>query len=299
MTENPVALLGVGKMGAAFVDRWRAAGRPVVAWNRSPAAAEALAGEGVIAAGSVAEAAGSAPVVVTMLIDGGALRSVLIDQGGLAAMRPGSVLVDLSTVDVASSEAVAEVAAEHGIAFVRGAVSGTAGVVRAGSASLLLSGPADAISRAAGTLDDLTRAHVVLGDGEQARVVKIAINSMVGVSVQMLAEATVLAEASGVSREAFLDALDGSVLASTFLGYKGAQLRARDYAPTFRTVNMRKDLNLATGHGEAVGVPLPLVGEVTDKLTEAISAGYADDDFISLYFVQQRDSGREPDLPGH
>jgi 3-hydroxyisobutyrate dehydrogenase-like beta-hydroxyacid dehydrogenase len=297
MTIDAVALLGAGKMGAALVDRWAEAGRPVRIWNRSAAGAQALVRDGVTASPTVADAVAGCAVVVTSLTDGPALVSVLLEQGGLDALEPGVTLVDLSTVDVASSEAVAEAASDRGIGYVRGAVSGSPLVVRSGAASLLLSGPVDAIARAHPALADVAASHHVLGAGEQARVVKIAVNSMLGATMQLLAEATVLVEAAGVDRDAFLDALDGTVMASRFVSYKGAALRAHDYTATFRTADMRKDLDLAVSLGQEGGIPLPVASAVLARLDEAVAHGYADDDFLSLVCVQQAVSGRPIDLP--
>lgn len=296
MTSNEVALLGVGKMGAAIVDRWTAAGRPVVLWNRTRAAADALAGGTVRVADSVAEAVSGVDVVVTMLTNGNALRAVLLDAGGIAAMKDGATLVDLSTVDVPSSQAIAEAAAARNIRYVRGAVSGTPPVVRAGNASLLLSGPADALEAAAPVLNDITTAHAVVGSAEEARVVKIAVNSMLGGTMQMLAEAVAMAEASGVDRQVFLDALDGTVISSRFVSYKGAALRAKDYAPTFTTADMKKDMTLAREQGDAVGVPMSIASSVLDSLSAAIEAGYGADDFLSLLCVVQDRAGQPVDL---
>ena len=266
MSSPAVALLGAGKMGAAFVDRWSAAGRPVVVWNRTPQAARSLERAGVQAVDSLAEAVGGADVVVTMLTHGEALTSVLLEQGALEAMKTGSTLVDLSTVDVASSERIASAAESLGVRYLRGAVSGTPPVVRAGNAALLLSGPADAIDAAAPVLDDITTAHSVVGDSEQARVVKIAVNSMLGGTMQLLAEATVMAEAAGVDRSVFLDALDSTVMASRFVSYKGAALRTRDYAPTFTTSDMKKDMTLAADLAQSNGVATPVGSAVLTQL---------------------------------
>ena len=296
MATSSVTLLGVGKMGAAFVDRWTAAGRPVVLWNRTISAAEALSGPLVSVAGTPDAAAASSPVVVTMVMNGAALRTVLIDHGALAAMAPGSVLVDLSTVDVESSEEIAAAAASAGIAYVRGAVSGTPPVVRGGNAALLLSGTADAIALAQPVLDELAPQHAVVGEGEQARVVKIAINAMLGGTMQLLAEAVAVAEASGVPRETFLDAVDVSVLGSRFIAYKGAALRQRDYTPTFSTSGMKKDLALATEQAARVGTRLPLADVVLAQLSKAVESGYADDDFLSLMCLQQETGGVTKDM---
>ena len=104
-------------------------------------------------------------------------------------------------------------------------------------------------------------------------------------------------EAAGVERAAFLDALDGTVMASRFVSYKGAALRQRDYAATFRTADMRKDLDLAVSLGAAARIPLPVASAVLGRLDQAVDAGYADDDFLSLVCMQQVASGRPADLP--
>ncbi len=296
MTSPEVTLLGTGRMGAALVARWSAAGRPVVVWNRTPHTAQALEAYGVRAASSLSEAVDGAEVVVTMLLDGAALTSVLLDHGAVGAMPRGATLVDLSTVDVESSERIATAAHERGVKYLRGAVSGTAAVVRSGAASLLLSGPADALATATPVLDDITAAHTVVGDAEQARVVKIAVNSMLGGTMQLLAEATVLAEAAGVDRTVFLDALDSTVLGSRFLSYKGAALRARDYTPTFTTSDMVKDMTLATELAQAHGVPVPAGSAVRAQLAAAVDAGYARVDFLSVFCLEQAGSGAAVDL---
>jgi len=296
MSSPAVALLGAGKMGAAFVDRWSAAGRSVIVWNRTPQAARSLERSGVRAVDSLADAVGGADVVVTMLTHGEALTSVLVEHGGLDAMRTGATLVDLSTVDVASSQRIAAAAEERGVTYLRGAVSGTPPVVRGGNAALLLSGPTDAIDAATPVLNDITTAHSVVGDSEQARVVKIAVNSMLGGTTQLLAEATVMAEAAGVDRTVFLDALDSTVMASRFVSYKGAALRTRDYAPTFTTSDMKKDMTLAADLAQSHGVATPVGSVVLTQLATAIAAGYGPDDFLSLFCVEQVESGQPADL---
>lgn len=292
-----VTLLGTGKMGAAFVDRWLQAGREVVVWNRNPASAHALAGAGVKVEATARDAAQSSPVVVSMLTNGPAVIAVLLDSGALAAMPLGSVLVDLSTIDVASSVEVARAAVQQGVHYLRGGVSGTPAVVRSGNAALLLSGPPAALAAASDVMNELAVAQTVVGDADEARVVKIAVNSMLGGTMQLLAEATALSEANGVDRGVFLDALDHSVMASRFVAYKGAALRSRDYAATFTTADLQKDIELAARTAADSGVTLPVGSVVLARVSDAVAAGYGAHDFLSLYCTQQRDSGLGVDLP--
>lgn len=291
-----IALLGVGKMGQALLDCWSGAGRQVAAWNRSPVELlDEVTSANLEWVDTPADATAEADVVFTMLTDGHAVASVLLDQGALAAMSPGQVLVDLSTVDVDSSAAVAAEANRLGIGYVRGAVSGTPAVTRAGGSSLLLSGDPVAYEKARPYLDDITERQVFLGTGEEAKVVKIAVNGMLAGTMQLIAEATNLAEASGVPREVFLEALKGTVVASTFTGYKSAALVKRDYQATFTTQDMRKDVQLVCDLARQHGVSAPIAGIALSALDEAIESGFAGDDFLSLHRVVQKHSGMPVD----
>jgi 3-hydroxyisobutyrate dehydrogenase-like beta-hydroxyacid dehydrogenase len=295
MATSDVALLGTGKMGTALVGRWVDAGRTVTVWNRTPERARALAGPHVHVETDLASAARSAPVVVSILTDGEALRHVLLDLGAVAAMPEGSTLVDLSTVDVASSRAVSAAAAERGVRYVRGGVSGTAAVVGSGAAGLLLSATRDALDAARPVLDDVTTRQVVVGEDEEARVVKLAVNMLLAGTTQVLAEAVVMAEASGVPRETVLDAMDSTVMSSKFLSYKGGALRSRDYATTFRTDDLRKDVRLALEQAASVGVTMPVMDGVHAQLDAACDRGWADDDFLVLTRLVQQQAGRPVD----
>jgi 3-hydroxyisobutyrate dehydrogenase-like beta-hydroxyacid dehydrogenase len=295
---DTVTLLGVGKMGAAFVERWRSAGREVVLWNRTASAAQALEGDGVRVASSARAAAEGSNFVVTMLTNGDALRSVVIEGGVLDAMSPGATLIDLSTIDAPSSATVAVQTALRGVLYVRGGVSGTPAVVRAGGAGLLLSGPAQALAAAQRVLDEITPHQSVVGDAEESRIVKIAVNSMLGGTMQLLAEATAIAEANGVDRSIFLDALDTTVMSSRFVSYKGAALRTRDYRATFTTADLKKDMELANATADAHGVKLVLGRVVLEQLVKAVDAGYATQDFLSLFCVEQSESGMAVDVEG-
>lgn len=136
-----IVVLGAGKMGAALIDRWADAGREVLVWNRSHETARALERPGVVAVESLETAVSNSTVVVSMLTDGRALRAVLLEAGAVAAMQPGSLLIDLSTIDVATSVEIADACTLAGVEYVRGAVSGTPPVVRSGNATLLLGSP--------------------------------------------------------------------------------------------------------------------------------------------------------------
>ena len=135
------------------------------------------------------------------------------------------------------------------------------------------------------------RGVTYVGEGEGARLVKIAHNVFLGVVIQSLAEITVLAERGGVSRAAFLDFLNDSVLGSAFTRYKSPALVNLDFHPTFTNVLLRKDLQLGLSAGKELGVPMPLAAAADMLIAQAIGAGYTEDDFATLVLEQARRSG--------
>ncbi len=288
MSES-VAVLGAGKMGAAMAARLAAAGWSVRVWNRSPERARALAGTRVSAYDVIGDAVAGCRVAVVILANGSAVRDTL-----LAAPLPADlVVVEASTIDPGT---IAEVGAELGDRLVSGVVSGTPAVIAAGNASLLISGPAPAKAVAEPVLTAIAADVVDLGDSwADAKLIKIGINAVLAGTAELLAESALLLEAHGVDRSQFAAALDRSVLASPFARYKLTALVARDYAPTFATKDLRKDVGLALDEADRAGVELPFAALLHTLLSQAIDRGYGEQDFLSLFKRLQAASGREID----
>jgi 3-hydroxyisobutyrate dehydrogenase-like beta-hydroxyacid dehydrogenase len=294
MSQDPrpaVGLIGLGNMGSAFAERLLDAGYDLVVHSRSRAKSEALSGRGAVVADSAAELAARVDVVLTSLSDDEALESVAVSVAGAA--RPGTLLVDASTVSPEASVRVAALAERASIDYVRAPVSGNPGVVRAGNATFIVSGPATAIARAEPVLRAIGSTVHVVGDGEQARIVKLSINLVIAGLAQLMAEALVLGEASGVSRAALLETMGDSAAGAPFVKYKTEPLLRDDYSATFTTALMEKDLDLVLEAAGAVGVGLPLAVELKSLVRSTIEAGYGDDDFMALYLRLRSASDQE------
>jgi 3-hydroxyisobutyrate dehydrogenase-like beta-hydroxyacid dehydrogenase len=284
-----VGLIGLGHMGAAFGERLLAAGYPLVVFNRSPEKAEPLAALGAEIAGSMEALAGRVDVVVTSLANDDALASVATSVAKSA--RPGTVLVDMSTVSPGISADVAALTRDAGVAYLRAPVSGNPSVVRAGNLSFIVSGPKDALAQAEPVLVAIGPTIQYVGDGEQARVIKLAVNLVIGGLAQLIAEALVLAEASGVPRRELLEVMGNSAAGAPFVKYKTEPLLNDDYSATFTTALMEKDIDLILDAAEEAAVALPVARELKALLRTAIEAGYGDDDFMALY-LNLRDTVR-------
>jgi len=276
-----VGLIGLGNMGTAFAERLLDAGYGLVVMNRTPAKAAPLEARGATLAGSYADLAERADVVLTSLADDDALDEVAAAL--LAVAKPGTVLVDTSTVSPAVSARVAERAEKATVAYTRAPVSGNPTVVRAGNLSFIVSGPSETLDGVEPILLAIGPTVYRVGDAEEARVVKLAINLMIGGLAQLMAEALVLGESSGVSRAALLEVMGGSAAGAPFVRYKTGALLEDDYSATFTTALMGKDLDLILDAAGDAGVELPVTTGLQAIVRAAIEAGYADDDFMALF----------------
>ena len=185
-----VGLIGLGNMGTAIAERLLDGGYELVVSNRTPGRSEALEERGAAAVGTPEEIAAQVDVVLTSLADDDAFEAVaarLVD-----AARPGTVLVDVCTVSAAGSARVAERAEERSVRYLRAPVSGNPTVVRAGNLSFIVSGEREALDEIESVLLAIGPTIHHVGDGEQARVVKLAINLMIAVLAQAMSEALVL-----------------------------------------------------------------------------------------------------------
>ncbi|MFD4527895.1 NAD(P)-dependent oxidoreductase [Streptomyces sp. NPDC058470] len=283
--------IGAGRMGAAMAARLGDAGAAVTVWNRTRAKAEPLTANGCAIADTVAELRGL-DVVFTMVSTPADLEQVLLGEGGLLA-DPGHVpgiVVDCSTVSTASSESVRAACTERGVAFLAAPVSGNGKVVRAGELSMVASGPQETYQKVEPFLRRIGRSVTYAGDGDVARLVKICHNLFLGVVTQSLAEITVLAEKGGVSRAAFLDFLNNSVMGSPFTRYKSPAFVNLDYTPTFTPVLLRKDFDLGLAAARELDVPMPLAAATAQLVQASVGSGRVDEDFAILLDLQAQNS---------
>jgi 3-hydroxyisobutyrate dehydrogenase len=289
-----IGWIGAGRMGAAMARRLAVAGEDVTIWNRTRAKAEALSDAGCRVADAIVDLRGL-DVVFTMVSTPADLVQVLTGDGGLLEDPdhvPGAV-VDCSTVDDETSVAMRAACVERGVGFLAAPVSGNAKVVKAGMLTLVVSGPEETWLKVAPLLDHLGEGATYVGDGDLARLAKICHNVMLGVVTQCLAEITVLAQKGGMSRAAFLDFLNKSVMGSTFTRYKSPALVHLDYTPTFTPVLLRKDFDLGFAAAHDLDVPMPVAAAAAAAVQASVSSGRVDEDFAILLDLQAHDSGLE------
>jgi 3-hydroxyisobutyrate dehydrogenase-like beta-hydroxyacid dehydrogenase len=291
-----VGLIGLGNMGTAFAERLLDGGFDLVVSNRTPGRSDALEARGARVAATPEELAAQVDVVLTSLADDDAFEAVATRV--VEAARPGTVLVDSSTVSPDASARVAALADEASVAYLRAPVSGNPSVVRAGNLSFAVSGAPETLEEIEPVLLAIGPTIHHVGTGEQAWIVKLALNLMVAVLAQSMSEALVLGEAGGVSRAALLEVMGSSAVGAPFVKYKTEPLLRDDFSATFTTGLMEKDIDLVLAAAEESGVELPLAREMKDHLHAAVEAGFADDDFIALFLHLRRASGLDDGRAG-
>ncbi len=293
-----VGVVGLGKMGSALARRLLAQSVAVAVWNRTSGAAAQLAAEGAGAVSDLSAMWTSVTTVCTFLADDTAVGSVLLGEEGLLVTAPrGATLIELSTISPSVSAEVAASARAREVRYVRAPVSGNPGVLTAGNLSLIVSGDEADVGAARPVLELIGPTVTYVGPGEAARVVKLAINSLLAGTAALLAEVVVLAEGWDIDRAVLFTVLQRSAIGSPFIGYKAPALLARDYQATFTLAMALKDLRLARDAAKAVGVSMPIVERASREASDGCEEGLGDLDFIALVPYLQHLAGRTPDVP--
>lgn len=286
--------IGTGRMGYAMAARLLKAGYSVSAFNRTREKALGLEDLGGTVVHTPHELS-DRDVVFTMVSAGPDLEHVLFGENGLlTGEQKPKILVDSSTVDIDEGKEIRERVNAAGVQMLAAPVSGNGKVVEAGLLTVVASGPRETYDAVEDALNAIGRGVTYAGEGEGARLVKVAHNLMLGVVTQCMAEITVLTEKGGIDRSAFLEFLNDSVMGSMFTRYKTPTFVNLDLLPpTFTPVLLRKDFELGLAAGKQLEVPMPLAALVHQVIHNAVSEGHTEEDFAVLHHIQARNSGLE------
>ena len=281
--------IGLGEMGRPMAANQLKAGHQLTVWNRSAERAAVLVEAGAKLAGSAAEVAAEADVILVMLADDQALRAVM-GGGLLAALKPGRLLVNHSTVSVAYAKELAAAVSERGAAYVAAPVFGRPPVAEAGQLNIVVAGDAASIAKAQPALDAMAKKCWPFGTApEQANVVKIAGNLMIASAIQSMAESVALVRAHGIAAQDFIGMMTQTLFATPVYSGYGGMIAEQRYEPAgFKAQLGLKDVELGLTAAGNTRVPLPLASLVRDALLDALAHGGVDKDWAVLGDVAAR-----------
>jgi 2-hydroxy-3-oxopropionate reductase len=277
-----IAVLGIGLMGFPMARRLCEAGHTVSVWNRSRDKAQRLAPIGAIVHDQAADAAREAEIVITMLTDGAAVQEVLFNAGVAHAMKPGTVVVDMSSIKPAEARAHAERLGGMGITHMDAPVSGGTIGAEEGSLAIMAGGKASTFERARPLFAALGRATLV-GPNGCGQLAKLANQMIVGITIGAVAEALLLCEKGGANMAKVKQAISGGFADSRILQVHGQRMVERDFSPHARMTVQLKDLRNALETAAGIGFEAPITGLLAQLYSEGIEHGLSDLDHSGLF----------------
>ncbi|MFL5862528.1 MAG: NAD(P)-dependent oxidoreductase [Solirubrobacteraceae bacterium] len=285
--KDTVAVLGAGGiMGFAMARNLAGAGYDVRAWNRSREKADPLSDDGVTIAGSPAEAAENADVILTMLPDADTVLHCMSGEDGALSGQAAeeAVWLQMSTIGEQGIDRCVEMARDHGLELVDAPALGTKQPAQEGKLVILAAGPERLQERMTPIFDVLGQRTMWVGGAGAGTRLKLAVNVWLVTVLEGAAETLALAEGLGLDPQLVLDAVSGGPLDLPYLQMKGKAMLSRDFEPSFRLKLAAKDARLAQEAAERHGLDLPLVDTIRRRLEEAVPE-HGDDDMSATYLT--------------
>lgn len=287
-----IAFIGTGLMGGPMAANLLQAGFTVRVWNRSVEKAQALVADGAVLATSPADAARGADIVITMLSDGNAVGDVLFNAGIAAALEKKAVVIDSSSIAPPIAREHARQLAEHGIHHIDAPVSGGVVGAKAGTLAIMAGGDEDVITGLSNVFAAMGRLTYV-GPSGAGQLCKLANQQIVAITIGAVAEAMMLVEAGGASREGFRNAIRGGFAESRILELHGERMVKRDFVPGGPSKFQLKDLNGVLATAKDLSLALPLTQQVTQAYDDFVNNGGADIDHSGILLYLEKLNNRQ------
>jgi 3-hydroxyisobutyrate dehydrogenase-like beta-hydroxyacid dehydrogenase len=287
-----LGFVGLGVMGSEMVNRLLGKGHPVTGNNRTRSKAQWLIKKGMKWADSPRAVVMESDVIFSMVTNSAALGAIMNGPDGmLAAVTPGKMFVDISTVSPAFSREIANKIREKGGDMVDAPVSGSVITLQEGKLSVMVGGRKETFAKVKPLLLDIGPRVTYVGENGLALVMKIATNLSLAVQMLAFCEGVLLAEKSGIARETAVDVLTHSVIASPMVEYRGPFVLKQPEEAWFNVNMMQKDMLLALELGRQLDVPMPTTATSNEFLTAARGMGLAEKDFAVVFDVLAQMSG--------
>lgn len=289
-----IGFLGLGIMGSRMAANVRRAGFPLTVWTHTLGKAALWAAEHDAAAvDTPADVARASDIVVSMVVDGAQVASVLLGEEGVAgAAHPGLLCVDMSTIAPSDTRRIGTALRERGLRLLDAPVTGSSPRAEEGSLTIMAGGEAEDFARAKPLLETMGRAIVHVGELGQGEMLKLINNALGAANAAALAEALLLARATGLDLDAFAQVVASGSGASAQLELKAGAMRAHDYTPLFKTAHMLKDVRLCLEEAQAAGMPFPAAAHARDLLAATVGRGHGERDYAAIVEAAEGLAGR-------
>jgi 3-hydroxyisobutyrate dehydrogenase-like beta-hydroxyacid dehydrogenase len=293
-TPERVGFLGLGIMGSRMAANVARAGFPLTVWTHTPGKAERWAAEhGATTAADPAAVAAASDIVISMVVDGAQVASLLLGEHGVVeAARPGLLAVDMSTIAPPDARRIGAALGERGVEMLDAPVTGSSPRAEDGSLTIMAGGPEDQFARAQPLLSAMGRLILHVGVLGQGQMLKLINNALAAANAAAVAEALLLASATGIDLDAFQQIVSSGSGASTQLQMKAEPMRTHDYTTLFKTAHMLKDVRLCLEEAQAAGVPFPAASHARDLLSATMGRGHGEDDYAALIEAAEGLAGR-------
>jgi 3-hydroxyisobutyrate dehydrogenase len=294
-----IGFLGLGIMGSRMATNIAKAGHSLTVWTHTQGKAERWAAEhGATAVDTPADVASASEIVVSMVVDGAQVESVLCGKNGvLEGVGDGGagkslLCVDMSTIAPTDTRRIAARLAERGVRMIDAPVTGSSPRAEEGTLTIMAGGEPEDFERAKPLLESMGELIVHVGKLGQGEMLKLINNSLGAANAAAVAEALLLADATGLDLDALVAVTQSGSGASTQMQMKSGPMRAHDYKTLFKTEHLLKDVRLCLEEAQAAGVPFPAAAHARDLLTATIARGHAADDYAALIEAAEGLAGR-------
>jgi 3-hydroxyisobutyrate dehydrogenase-like beta-hydroxyacid dehydrogenase len=293
MTER-IGFLGLGIMGSHMAANVARAGFPLAVWTHTPGKAERWAStHEATAHASPAEVARASDIVISMVVDGEQVAATLLGEHGvLEAAHPGLLCIDMSTIAPVDTLRIGAALRERDVRMLDAPVTGSSPRAEAGTLTIMAGGEAADFARARPLLEAIGKLIVHVGELGQGEMLKLINNALGAANAAALAEALLLARATGIDLDAFAEVVSTGSGASAQLELKSKPMREHDYTTLFKTAHMLKDVRLCLEEAQAAGVPFPAAAHARDLLSATMGRGHGDEDYAALIEAAEGLAGR-------
>lgn len=292
--SDRIGFLGLGIMGSRMAANVAKAGYELTVWTHTEGKAERWASEhGATAVGTPAEVAAGSDVVVSMVVDGAQVESVLCNADGVVEGAKGGLLcVDMSTIAPTDTRRIAGRLRQRGVGMMDAPVTGSSPRAEAGTLTIMAGGEPEDFERVRPLLGSMGELVVHVGELGQGEMLKLINNSLGAANAAAVAEALLLADATGVDLDALVKVTQSGSGASAQLQMKSGAMRAHDYTTLFKTEHMLKDVRLCLEEAQAAGIPFPAAAHARDLLAATMGRGHGGDDYAALIEAAEGLAGR-------